>query len=239
MSGGVKDSRRASAGLWIRRLLVYVCGLFCIALGVAFSAKSGLGVPPVGSPANVLYQIGRDMGLAEKPFNLGNWTIAVYCVYILAQVVILGKRFRPVQLLQLVVSFLFGYLLNLAVALLSGLPAPAGYGGQLAYLVISIPLVSLGVMTYLIADLLPTPGEGVVLAMRERWGTSVGTGKTIFDCAVVAIAVILSLGWFRGFVGVREGTVLTALLTGLGIKLLQRCLQKPLHRFVWGGSGEE
>ena len=239
MSGVGNDARSAAFGLWARRLLVYVCGLFCIALGVAFSAKSGLGVPPVGSPANVLYQIGRDMGLVEKPFNLGNWTIAVYCVYILAQVIILGKKFRPVQLLQLVVSFLFGYLLNFAVALLSGLPEPANYAMRALYLCISIPLVALGVMTYLIAELLPTPGEGVVLAMRERWGTSVGTGKTIFDCAVVAIAVIMSLGWFRGFVGVREGTVLTALLTGFVIKLLQRYLQKPLRRFVWGGSGEE
>jgi len=233
----MKTIRKGSAGLWVRRLLVYVCGLFCIALGVAFSAKSGLGVPPVGSPANVLYQIGRDVGLSESVFNLGNWTIAVYCVYILSQIVILGRKFRPVQLLQLVVSILFGYLVNFAVSLLSGLPAPANYAMRLLYLFVNIPLVALGVMTYLIADLLPTPGEGAVLAMQERWGTSVGTGKTIFDCVVVAVAVILSLAWFRGFVGVREGTVLTAMLTGVMVKLLQRFLQKPLHRFVWG-SGE-
>ena len=235
----MKRTRKATAGLWIRRLLIYVFGLFCIALGVAISAKSGLGVPPVGSPANVLYQIGRDVGLSESVFNLGNWTFAIYCVYILAQIVILGRRFRPVQLLQLVVSFLFGYLVNFAVSLLSGLPAPANYAMRLLYLFVNIPLVALGVMTYLIADLLPTPGEGVVLAMQERWGTSVGTGKTIFDCVVVAVAVILSLCWFRGFVGVREGTVLTAMLTGFVVKLLQRFLQKPLHRFVWGSDENE
>lgn len=231
--------RRTSVSLWVRRLLVYVCGLFCIALGIAFSAKSGLGVPPVGSPANVLYQIGRDRGLPETVFNLGNWTIAVYCVYILAQILLLGKKFRPVQLLQLVVSFLFGYMVNFAVALLSGLPAPTHYATRLMYLLVNIPLVALGVMMYLIPELLPTPGEGVVLAMRERWNTSVGTGKTIFDCTVVAIAVILSLAWFRAFVGVREGTVISALLTGFVIKLLQRFLQKSLRRFVWRGEAEK
>ena len=232
----MKTIRKESVGLWARRLLVYVCGLFCIALGIAFSARSGLGVPPVGSPANVLYQIGRASGLPEKPFNLGNWTIAVYGVYILAQVALLGKRFRPVQLLQLVVSFLFGYMVNLAVLLVSGLPDPGNYAARLLYLFVNIPLVALGVMMYLIPDLLPTPGEGTVLAMRERWNTSVGTGKTIFDCTVVAIAVILSLVRFRGFVGVREGTVISALLTGFVIKFLQRFLQKPLYRFVWGGD---
>ena len=232
----MKSTRNASVGLWARRLFIYVLGLFCIALGIAISAKSGLGVSPVGSPANVLYQIGLDMGLSERVFNLGNWTIAVYCVYILAQVLILGKKYRPVQLLQLVVSFLFGYLVNFAVALLSGLPAPANYAMRLVYLFINIPLVALGVMTYLIAELLPTPGEGTVLAMQERWGTSVGTGKMIFDCTVVAISVVLSLCWFRGLVGVREGTVICALLTGIVIKFLQRFLQKPLRRFVWGSE---
>ena len=229
-------ARKVSAGLWIRRLFVYVLGLFCIALGIAISAKSGLGVSPVGSPANVLYQIGLDMGLSERVFNLGNWTIAVYCVYILAQVLILGRKFRPVQLLQLVVSFLFGYLVNFAVALLSGLPSPVNYAMRLLYLFVNIPLVSLGVMMYLIPELLPTPGEGTVLAMQERWGTSVGTGKMIFDCTVVAISVVLSLCWFRGLVGVREGTVICALLTGIVIKFLQRFLQKPLRRFVWGSD---
>lgn len=108
--------------LWGKRLLVYFCGLFCIAMGIAFSAKSGLGVSPVGSPANVLYQIALDRGWPAW-VNLGNCTIAVYCLYILSQVVMLGRRFEPVQLLQLAVSFLFGWLVNLTGAIFSFLPA--------------------------------------------------------------------------------------------------------------------
>ena len=218
--------------LWAKRLLIYICGLFCIALGIAFSAKSGLGVSPVGSPANVLYQIGLDRGLPESLFNLGNWTIVVYCVYILMQIVMLGKKFKPVQLLQLVISFLFGYMVNFTTALLSSLPVPSNYGMQLLYLLVNIPLVALGVMLYLSPKLLPTPGEGVALAISERFDTSVATGKTIFDCSMVVISVILSLVYFHGLVGVREGTVLCALLTGFVMRQLQKLFQKPLLRFV-------
>ena len=228
----MKEKQNIPLLLWVKRLFIYVLGLFYIAAGIAFSARSGLGVSPVGSPANVLYQIGLSRGLSERVFNLGSWTIVVYCVYILAQIVMLGKKFKPIQLLQLVVSFLFGYLVNLASAALSGLPSPGNYGMQLLYLAISIPLVALGVMLYLVPDLLPTPGEGTVLALSGRFGVSVPAGKTIFDCSVVTASVILSLVFFGGLVGVREGTVISALSVGFVMKQLQRLLQKPLMRFA-------
>ena len=228
----MKNNETSTPLLWAKRLFIYFCGLFCIATGIAFSAKSGLGVSPVGSPANVLYQIGLSMGLPESFFNLGNWTIATYCVYILLQIVMLGKKFRPVQLLQLAISFAFGWLVNLTTAMLSGLPAPTNYGMQMLYLLVNIPLVALGVMLYLSPNLLPTPGEGAALAISERFHTSVAAGKTIFDCSMVVIAVIISLIFFHGLVGVREGTVLCALLTGFVMRQFQKLFQKPLLRFV-------
>lgn len=154
--------------LWAKRLLVYFCGLFCIAMGIAFSAKSGLGVSPVGSPANVLYQIALDRGWPEW-VNLGNCTIAVYCLYILSQIIMLGRRFEPVQLLQLAVSFLFGALVNLTGSIFSFLPAPENYAMQLVYLLVNIPMVALGVMLYLSPSLIPTPGEGVALAASSTF----------------------------------------------------------------------
>lgn len=228
----MKNPDKNTVILWAKRLLIYFCGLFCIATGIAFSARSGLGVSPVGSPANVLYQIGLSLGLPTGLFNLGNWTIAVYCVYILLQIVMLGKNFKPIQLLQLAVSFAFGWLVNLTTAMVSALPAPTNYGMQLLYLIVNVPMVALGVMLYLSPNLLPTPGEGVALAISERWNTSVATGKTIFDCSMVVISVIISLLFFRGLVGVREGTVICALFTGFVMRQFQKLFQKPLLRFV-------
>ena len=228
----MKEKTSASAVLWLKRLFIYICGLFFIAMGIVFSAKSGLGVSPVSSPANVLYQIGLSKGLPESFFNLGNWTIIVYCVFILMQIVMLGRRFRPVQLLQLVVSFLFGYLVNLTSALVSLLPAPTNYGFQLLYLLLNIPFVGFGVMLYLSPNLMPTPGDGAALALTEKLGVSVAVGKTVFDCSLVVLSAVISLIFFRGLVGVREGTVLCALLTGFAMRQCQKLFQKPVLRFV-------
>ena len=104
--------------LWAKRILVYFVGLYCMAIGVVLSARSNLGVSPVGSLANVLYQI----GLAERLpsyVNLGNCTTAVYCLYILAELLILRRDFKAKMLLQLAAPFLFGQPVNIATAMMS------------------------------------------------------------------------------------------------------------------------
>lgn len=216
---------------WVKRLLIYLLGLYLMAMGVVFSARSSLGVSPVGSLANVLYQIGLTQN-APDYVNLGNCTIAVYCLYILTELLLLRRDFRPEMLLQLVASILFGQLVNLATAMLSFLPAPGHYAVQMLYLLCSIPLVAVGVMLYLSPQILPTPGEGMSLAISKKTGLSVGSSKMIFDCSLVVISAVVSLLYFHALVGVREGTVICALLVGFVMRQLMRVCEKPLMRFV-------
>ncbi len=227
----MKEKKRKLAALWAKRLFVYLTGLYCMAMGVVFSAKSDLGVSPVGSLANVLYQIGRAENAPEW-VNLGNCTIAVYCFYILVELLILGKDFRPKMLLQLVASFLFGWLVNLATVMLGFLPEPGSYAVQMLYLLCSVPLVAAGVMLYLSPNILPTPGEGMSLAIARKTGLSVSSGKTVFDCSLVLLSALLSLLCFRRLVGVREGTVICALLVGFVMKQMQKLWQNALLKFV-------
>lgn len=217
--------------LWTKRLLVYLAGLYLMAVGVVFSARSGLGVSPVGSLANVLYQIGLATHASDF-VNLGNCTTAVYFLYILTELLMLRRDFRPVMLLQIAASLLFGRLVNLATAMLRFLPAPGSYFLQLLCLLCSVPLVAAGVMLYLSPNILPTPGEGMSLAISRKTGWSVGSAKTLFDCALVVISAGASLLYFRRLVGVREGTVICALLVGFVMKQMQKLCQSQLLRFV-------
>ena len=216
--------------LWAKRLLVYLVGLFLMAVGVVFSARSALGVSPVGSLANVVYQIALNKGLTFV--TLGNATTAVYCLYILAELLILRRDFKPAMLLQLVASVLFGWLVSLATGLLAFLPEPVNYPMQLGYLLCSVPLVALGVMLYLSPNILPTPGEGMSLTISRKTGLSVGGSKTVFDCTMVVISAVTSLVWFHGLVGVREGTVICALTVGFVMRQLQKLFQPRLLKFV-------
>ena len=227
----MKTSALSFARLWSKRALIYLVGMYLMAVGVAFSARSNLGMSPVGSLANVLYQIGL-ASHAPDYVNLGNCTTVVYCLYILAELLILRKDFKPAMLLQLAASLLFGRLVNLATAMLAFLPAPGSYLMQMLNLLCSVPLVAAGVMLYLSPNILPTPGEGMSLAISKKTGWSVGSSKTLFDCSMVVISAATSLLYFRRLVGVREGTVLCALLVGFVMKQLQKLCQARLLRFV-------
>lgn len=215
---------------WGKRGLVYLVGLFCMAVGVVLSVKSALGVSPVTCLANVVYQI--TLTLPGGGVDLGVCTTAVYCLYILAELVILRRDFKPAMLLQIVASFLFGSLVSLATALFAFLPAPETYLMRLLFLIVSIPMVSLGVMLYLAPNILPTPGEGISLALSKRTGLTVASCKMIFDCTMVAVSTTVSLLYFHALVGVREGTVLSALLVGFVMKRFMRVCQPALLRFV-------
>ncbi len=227
----MKKLNRSDLLLGGKRLLIYVVGLYLMAIGVVFSSKSSLGVSPVSSLGNVLFRIGQGAG-APAWVNLGNCTTAVFCLYLVVELLFLGKNFKPAMLLQIVVSLLFGQLVHLATAMLHFLPAPGSYAVQMLYLLISVPLVAAGVLLYLTPNLFPMPGEGLSIAIADKFGISVGTAKTIFDCSVVLLSVFASLFYFRALVGVREGTVICALLVGFVFRLLQKPFQKPLLQFV-------
>lgn len=210
--------------VWAKRGLIYFLGLFIMALGVVFSVKSSLGVSPVTSLANVTHQI--------TEISLGICTTGTYCFYILVELLILRREFKPAMLLQILASFFFGLLVTAATALLSFIPAPQPYLLRLLYLFISIPLVSFGVMLYLAPAILPTPGEGLSLALSGKLGKPVATCKLITDCCMVGLSALTSLLFFHALVGVREGTVISALTVGFLMKRMMRYCQAPLLRFV-------
>ncbi len=217
--------------LWGKRLLIYVLGVYLMAIAAVLSARSSLGVGPVNSLGNVLYQVGRAAG-APACVNLGNCSTAVFCLYLFAEYLLLLREFKLTMLLQIVASLLFGQFVNLAGAMLAPLPSPESYAAKMLYLLASIPFVSGGIMFYLVPHLIAMPGEGLCQALERRTGMALGTVKVLFDCTVVLLSAAVSLLYFKTLVGVREGTVISALLVGTVLRLLQKRFQKPLQRFV-------
>lgn len=217
--------------LWGKRALVYFLGLFIMAIGVVFSVKSALGVSPVTCLANVVYQIlGVSRGMSF--LSLGVCTTLTYCIYIFVELLILRRDFQAKMLLQIVASTIFGFAVNLASGLFRFLPAPESYPLRMLYLLCSIPMVAFGVMLYLAPNILPTSGEGLSLAVSRKIGKPVATCKIIVDCCLVVSSGLVSLTYFHGLVGVREGTVISALLVGFVMKRMMRVCNPWLLRFV-------
>ena len=191
---------------------VYCLGLMFLALGVAVSVNSNLGVSPVNSLPSVISLI------VNVP--MGACVTAVFCTYILMQFLLLGRKFHPVNLLQIVFSTIFGYFVDFAKALIGSWALP-GYPGQLAMLCASILLIALGILLYMEAHLVPMPMEGLTMTLAKRMNKPFPMVKTTVDCIVVGTGVVLSIAFLGRLEGIREGTIITAIVTGRIIGLMK------------------
>lgn len=211
-----------------RRYLLFVLSLFFAALGVAFTKHGELGVSPISSVANV-------MTFRFPALSLGTWLILWNCVLILGQIAILRKRFQPIQLLQVPLSVLFGWFTDLGLWMVSPIPAEV-YPMRLLMVLIGIVVLGFGISLAVIANVVMNSGEAFVKAVSDTIGREFGDVKVAFDVFCVVLALVLSLLFFRGIVGTREGTVLSALLTGVVVKFFSRRLTAPVTRLLTGGA---
>ena len=192
-----------------RRYAVLGVGLLIMAFGIAFSIQGVLGTSPISSLPYVVSLL--------IPLTVGEATICLHVVLILLQILILRRNYDPIQLMQLPVAVVFGYLTDLGVWVVQGLPVP-NYGVQWLYC--------------LIAGVVTLAGEGFILAVCQVTAIPFGNMKVGFDLTLVAISVVLSLGFLHGLYGVREGTVAAAVLVGLTAKKLQPLLQRRLEKVL-------
>lgn len=210
-----------------KRYLLCITGLFFAALGVAFTKHGELGVSPVSSVANVLsYKF--DM------LSLGTWLIIWNCILIIGQIVILRKQFQLIQLLQVPLSFLFGWFTNFGMWVVSFIPANF-YSIRLVMVIIGVVILGFGISLTVIANVIMNSGEAFVKAVSDQIHKEFGNVKIAFDVLCVIMALILSLLFFDfTIVGTREGTIISALLTGIVVKFFTKRLQKPLTQVLTG-----
>lgn len=84
-----------------------------------------------------------------------------------------------------------------------------------------------------IANVILNSGEAFVKAVSDTTYISFSNMKIIFDVACVVISVLLSLVFFQfKIVGTREGTIISALCTGMVVKFFTKWLATPLNRIL-------
>ena len=207
------------------RLTIYCLGLLVLAFGIALSVNCNLGVSPVSSLPYVISQI---LGI-----SLGTCTTLVYGTYVLIQMVLNGRKFQPALLLQLVFSTIFGYFVDGAKAILGDSMLPT-YLGQLAMLAVSIVLIGFSLVLYIDVKIAPMPAEGLVACIAEKTGKPFSTVKTLFDCTSVLVGAILCFVFLGRLTGIREGTVITAMLVGKMTGILRKYLSPLIDKVCFG-----
>lgn len=209
--------------LLLKRCLLLVAGLLIMAFGVAFSIQAGLGTSPISSLPYVLSLF--------APLTVGTATIALHVTLILLQILVLRRRYDPVQLLQLPVALVFGALTDFSVWVLQAL-TPTTYLMQWMFCVVGILLVGIGVSFEVTANVVTLAGEGMVLALCKVFPLKFSNTKVGFDVTLVVLSSILSLLFLGHLAGVREGTVAAAIFVGLTVKQVNRPMQAFARRHL-------
>lgn len=199
-----------------------MAGLLFQGIGVAFTKHGELGVSPISSVANV-------MSCKFTEISLGTWLIIWNCVLIICQIVILKRDFQIFQFLQIPLSVLFGCFTDFGMWLVAFIPV-SNYIVKLVMLFIGIIILAFGITLSVIANVILNSGEAVVKAVSDKSGKNFGDLKVAFDVSCVVIAVVLSLILFKGQIfGTREGTIISALCTGIVVKFFTKSFQERIE----------
>ena len=216
-----------------KRIILYLLGLFVVALGIRLTLISQLGT---GSSTAFAWAMSKTVGL-----SVAFWVFVVNALCVVVQIIILKKDFKPIQLLQLAVSFIFSMFIAYVDPLVRWWQ-PNSYPERIIQLIVAIMVQALGIFFVVKAKLITMPIESMNLVIMQKtgWG-KLGTYKILFDAFWFIIALLISLvvtlksgnfTWesFFSLAGIREGTVLQVLFIGTFINIYERLLGKYFDR---------
>ncbi len=199
----------------IRRYSTFVLSVFVIAFGLSAIVRSDLGTSPISSTPYVFS--------INTPMTIGTYLFILCLLFIVVQMVILGRegmlRNKFDLLVQVPISFVFGMCTDLTMWILSNL-LPVSYPAQMVTLIVGCFVLALGICLEVLAGVVMMGGEYTVQVATDRFKKEFGMMKMIFDVTLVCIAIASSLLFTSTIEGIREGTIITALITGPFVKLI-------------------
>ncbi len=202
----------------VKNYTLFLIGLFIASMGVALSTKAGLGTSPV---ASVPYSI----SLIHHALTFGWWLNLWSVIQIAVQVALLRKKCKPVEItIQTVLAFAYGYLTDFSCALISGIQANS-YAIQFGLMILSCFVLALGIWIQLKGNVAMLPGEAMNRAVSEVTGRRYENVKIFFDVLYIAAAAVICFLFIGKLEGVREGSIIAAVLVGNIIKIYNRLFE--------------
>ncbi|MDN6173749.1 MAG: DUF6198 family protein [Yaniella sp.] len=202
---------------YITRGATFLLGVFVMSVGIALSVHGQLGTAPISTFPAVVD--------AASSWSVGTVSAVMNVVFVFMQMLILQRRFRLFQLVQLPIALVFGAVIDLSFCLTSWAQVDH-YLLQWVVTIIGALILGLGVYIQIQPKLLYLPGEGLVVALTQVSTVRFGTMKQVVDWSLVVISAVLSLVLMQRLEGVREGTVFAAFAVGGVVKTLDSLNQR-------------
>lgn len=195
------------------RCALLLLGIAAAALGIALTTCAGLGTTPIST---VPYTVSAITGL-----SFGTTTFLLNLCFVLGQMALLRRSFPLWNLLQIPAVFVFGAAIDLAMALVSPHSAASWLPG-LAMSLAGNVVLAVGIVLQIRSRTIVQPGEGIVLALSVTLRRPFGSVKVANDVVLSLAAALLGWAVLGHVVGLREGTLISAVLVGVLVKFIMK-----------------
>lgn len=203
--------------------IIYFISLFTISLGASLSIKANLGTSPLICLPYVCSLITN--------YSVGEVMFVFTLIFIFIQVILLRKGFEKRQYLQLIIGTIFSVFIDFSLMLVNFIN-PSWYVSQMALLLISCVVVAFGVLLEIKTEIVYLPADGVIVAISRVLNKEFPKVKPFVDTSMVIIAAVLSLIFLGYLAGVREGTIISAIIIGPIVKILKKYLDSYIEPLI-------
>ena len=186
----------------VKRYLALIIIVACTGFACALALKASVGVGAWDASAQALSNL--------LHIKVGTMGMVLNCSCVLGQIVILRKKFRPIQLLQVLVSIVLGNVVNIVLYDLLTFEINS-YFMSLCLIIVAYILSSLFVGAIMVLDLVTFPLEGLCMALESVLPFTFSQIHQAVDVICIALGILLTL-IFKAPLAVREGTVIGMLL---------------------------
>ena len=204
--------------IWQHILLLL--SMFIMTFGVALCVRSNLGSGVISS-IPMSFTLAGEAGLAPG-WTIGGYTNVMNIILVIAQILILRKRFELVQLFQLLVGFVFGAFLDINMWITSYFSSYESLYSQIIAQLGGATVLGCAVATEIRCGSVTMPGEGIQVAIARVTGKPFPIVKIMVDTTLVVLAVISGYCFFGKWpwtvVGV--GTMFAMFYVGYVVKLV-------------------
>ena len=193
--------------------MVYLISLFIISLGASLSIKTNLGTSPLICIPYVLSLIAN--------LSVGTTSFIFSIILIAIQVILLMGGFERRQFLQIVIGTIFSLFIDVTLMMINFIN-PTDYISQVIVLIASCVVMAFGVLLEVKTEVVFIPGDGFIVAISKVLKKEFGKVKPYCDVSFVITAAILSFAFLGYLAGVREGTVISALIIGPIVRIFKK-----------------
>ena len=193
--------------------------MFFMTFGVALCVRSNLGSGVISS-IPMSFTLAGEAGLAPG-WTIGGYTNVMNVILVVAQILVLRRRFEPIQLFQLVIGFIFGMFLDINMCITSILSYDA-LTSQIVAQLVGATVLGCAVAAEIRCDSVTMPGEGIQVAVSRVTGRPFPVIKIMIDTLLVVLAVISGFIFFGTWpwVVVGPGTLFAMFYVGFVVKLV-------------------